>query len=479
MNAAPRILRVFSLALALLAMSAASASAAPDRDPKPHADGVDAAGSPLDMRAVTLGQRGTQLVMRITTEGEWEPGQLSVPGQAICIELFYGRLPTPRSRVCVRDAGEGAAGVAFTRLDPFGGIVAGGIVPAATTRPDARSVEAIFDPSAVHLGQGRYSWQAVSTWSCDPAASCNDFAPDNGNVIAQIRPLAEPRCFGAASRNPRFRCVNPELRRTVMPAPVDAETDANAPCVVVSRTVPFTCQFGVSTARSNRSIAVIGDSHAAHWRGAIEVVAQVRGWTGYSLTRSGCPLSMAAPDLVATERKSCASWRRAVFAWLGRHPEVRTVFVSQLAGLGVRAPRGRNAREYEIQGFLRAWRRLPRTVREVVVLRDTPVRTDETSLCVDRAMRRNQPVGQVCAFPRSRAVRRDPAAIAALRRGMSRVHLVDLTKFMCSPKLCYPVVGGVLVYKDQTHLTPLFASTLGPFLLSSVNRMYGRKAARR
>jgi hypothetical protein len=59
------------------------------------------------------------------------------------------------------------------------------------------------------------------------------------------------------------------------------------------------------------------------------------------------------------------------------------------------------------------------------------------------------------------------------------VHLVDLTQFMCSPRLCYPVVGGVLVHKDVTHLTPLFASTLGPFVLQSINRMYGAKAARR
>ncbi|MDP1848792.1 MAG: SGNH hydrolase domain-containing protein [Solirubrobacteraceae bacterium] len=466
------------MALALLALSAASAAAAPDRDPKPHADGVDAGASPLDMRSVTLGQRGTQLVMRVTTEGEWAPADLSALTQSLCINLYYGRLPTPRSRVCLRDAGEGDAGVAFTRLDPFGGTVAGGNVPAATTRPDTRSVEAIFDPSAVHLGQGRYSWQAVSRWSCDPAAPCADFAPDNGNVIAQIRPLAEPRCFGAASRNPRFRCVNSELRTTVTPAPIDAATDPNAPCVVVSETVPFTCQFGVQTTRAQRTIAVIGDSHAAHWRGAIEVVAQARRWTGYSLTRSGCPLSTATPDLEPTQRKSCAYWRRAVHEWFRRHPEVRTVFVSQLAGLGVRAPRGRSSREYEIQGFLKAWRRLPSTVREIIVLRDTPVRGDETSLCVDRAMRRRQRVGQVCSFPRSRAVRRDPAAIAALRRGMRRVHLVDLTKFMCSPKLCYPVVGGVLVYKDQTHLTPLFASTLGPFLLRSVNRMYGTMRSR-
>ena len=479
MTAAGRILRLFSCALAVLAVSATSAAAAPDREPRPHADGADAGASPLDLRAVTFGQRGTQLVLRIVTASEWEPADLNAPGHALCIDLFYGSLPTPRSRVCVFGDPEGDAALSLSRLDPFGNTVSSGFLPAAVSRPDDRSVQAVFDPSAVNLALGRYSWQALSKWSCEPADTCDDFAPDNGNVIAQIKPLAEPRCFGAASRNPRFRCVNPELRLTVIPTPDEALLTANAPCKIVSRQLPYTCEFGVSAPVAERTVALIGDSHATHWRGALEVVAQARGWRGYSLTRAGCPLSLAPPDIDRARRASCTRWRASVFAWFGRHPKVRTVFVSQLAGLGVRAPRGRNADEYEIQGFIRAWRRLPKTVREIVVLRDTPVARDSTPSCVQRAMLRRQRPGIACAIARRTAIRRDHAAIAAVRPGTARVRLIDFTRFMCSPKLCYPVVGGVLVHKDVTHMTPLFASTLGPFLLSSINRMYGNKSERR
>ena len=476
MNAAGRILRLFSCALALLAVPATSVAAGPDRDPAPHADAPDAGASPLDLRAVTFGQRGTQLVLRITTEGAWEVSQLSgAAGRALCIDLYYGQLPTPRSRVCVFDAGENKPGLTYVRLDPFGASAGGGIVKAAMTRADNRSVQAFFEPSAVNLSQGRYSWQAISKWSCDQPQSCDDRSPDNGNVIAQIQPLAEPACFGAAARNPRFRCVNRDLRLAVTPEPDEAVLTPNAACAIVSRELPYTCQFGVHANQPDRTIALIGDSHAAHWRGALEVVAQTRGWRGYSLTRAGCPLSTAAPDLDLARRQSCASWRNAVFAWFGRHPAVRTVFVSQLAGLGVRAPRGRDVNEYEVQGFVRAWRRLPDTVREIVVLRDTPVARDSTPACIERAIQRRRRAGETCALQRSRAIRRDAAAIAALRRNSPRVHLVDLTRLMCSPKLCYPVVGGVLVHKDVTHLTPLFASTLGPFLLRAVDRMYGPK----
>ena len=41
---------------------------------------------------------------------------------------------------------------------------------------------------------------------------------------------------------------------------------------------------------------------------------------------------------------------------------------------------------------------------------------------------------------------------------------------MCGARQCYPVVGGALVFSDETHLTQTFATTLGPFLLREVDK---------
>jgi SGNH domain (fused to AT3 domains) len=470
---AARILRNFSWLAIALVLPATSVAATPNRNPRPHADPADAPGSPLDLRAVAFGQRGTELALRITAAGEWEPAQLApAAGRSLCVAFYYGKLPTPRSRVCAFDKGGNAPGLQYVRLDQAGAIIENRAIAASVSRPDKRSLVAAFEPSSVNLGQGRYSWQAESVWSCAPPG-CADRVPSGGNVFARIRPLAEPRCFGAASRNPRRRCRNRALRLAVVPPPDEAILTPNARCAVISMDVPYTCQFGVRAAIANRTVALVGDSHAAHWRGALEVVAQARRWRGFSLTRSGCPLSTAPPDLPRSRRRSCSRWRSAVRRWFGRHPEVQTVFVSQLSGVGVRAPRGRNRREYQIQSYLRAWRRLPRTVRQIVVLRDVPFSTDDTPLCVERAMKRRRRAGLACAVPRDVAMRRDAAAEAAGRRGAPRVHVVNLTRHMCSPRLCFPVVGGVLVHKDKTHLTPLFAGTLGPFLLRRIERLLG------
>jgi hypothetical protein len=474
-NAGRRILRIFSFALVALAVLPSAARAVEvNRDPLPHSDRLDTAGSPLDIRTVSLGQRGTELILRIATAGQWEPWDLSPQlGRALCVKLFYGELATPRARICAYDRGEARTGITYARLDPFGNTVENRIVSADIYRADKYSLRAVFEPSTVNLRQGRYWWQAESTWACEQPDGCNDEAPDNGNVIAQIRPLAEPRCFGAASRNPRYRCSNRALRLAVMPTPADAALTPNARCAIVSMRVPYTCQFGVRAAIANRTVALLGDSHAAHWRGAIEVVAQARSWRGFSLTRSGCPFSTAVPALEKKRRQSCQEWRRAVRRWFTRHPQVQTVFLSQLATADVRAPGSMSEREYRIRGFIRAWRMLPRTVRQIIVLRDTPFSTPNSPLCVERARSNRRPAGVACAIARRRAVRNDAAAVATRRDRSRRVHLVDLNSHICSRRMCFPVVGGVLVHKDTTHLTSLFAGTLGPFLLRRVSRLLG------
>ena len=77
-------------------------------------------------------------------------------------------------------------------------------------------------------------------------------------------------------------------------------------------------------------------------------------------------------------------------------------------------------------------------------------------------------------MPRSSALARDAARRGGRALRSERVHTVDLTRFFCDARTCYPVVGGALVYKDNTHLTTVFAATLGPYLRRAVERAIGQ-----
>jgi len=458
-----------SLIVVLCAVASARAASLPG-GPKPHADAADVAGSPLDLQQVTLGQQGTELVLSLTTAADWDPRQLRTDaGRSLCVRLHYGRLPNARGRICVVASGTEAS-LRYTRLDPFGSPTPEiRALAAIVSRPDARSLEATFSPAAVNLNVGRYSWQAESRWTCPPETACVDRLPDNGNVIGRIRPLVTPRCFGAAARNPRRRCRNAALRLAVVPTPQDALISPNSACQPIAARKLYPCAFGSRRAVARRTFALVGDSHAAHWRSALEVVARTRGWRGISLSRSGCPYSTARPDLSRARRSGCAAWRRAVRRWFADRPSVDTVFFSQLAGADLLVP-GRDSFEGQVAGYIRAWRRLPRSVRHIIVIRDTPTAAENSPVCIQRAMSRGRRAGLACAIPRAQVLPPDPAAAAVRRMRSPRVKVIDLSPFMCSRRFCFPVVGGALVHKDKTHLTEVFGSTLGPFLLRRINQ---------
>ena len=284
---------------------------------------------------------------------------------------------------------------------------------------------------------------------------------------AAATPTPKMRCFGAPARDPLHPCRNAALRTRVFPTPDDAVLYPNAPCDPLPGSQPYQCTFGVQEAQAKATVALLGDSHATHWRGALLTLTKAYGWHGVSMTRSGCPFSKAEPVLPGKLKQECVAWRDAVYAWFAAHPEVRTVFISQHPGDVVVPPGSTDARTKH-RGFRDAWKALPTTVKHIIVIRDTPYVTTRTPDCVTRALHRHEDAGRVCELSRRRALKRDHAAEAAVTYDIPGVRLIDMTSFMCDRHDCFPVVGGALTHKDEGHITVVFSDTLGPYLLRKV-----------
>ncbi|HEX2085002.1 MAG TPA: SGNH hydrolase domain-containing protein [Solirubrobacteraceae bacterium] len=310
--------------------------------------------------------------------------------------------------------------------------------------------------------------------SAAPAAA-QTAAPEDGGEQAEQPSF--PRCFGAASRDPLQPCRNPRLARMVRPKPFDALLEPNSPCTFLEKEGELSpCAFGVPQEQASETIALIGDSHAAHWRAALDHVMAAKRWYGISMTKAGCPLSTAVSDLPQPLERECIRWKRQLFEWFGRHPEVTTVITSNHTGGKVVGAKGRDYQAH-VEGYTQALAQLPPTVQRIFSIRDVPRNTRNSMDCVAEAIRRRRNAGPACAVPRRYALKRDPAKPAARRSDPRRVQFIDMTHFMCSSRLCLPVIGGALVHKDQTHLTRVFATTLGPYLLRYVDRGLEHMAA--
>ena len=293
-------------------------------------------------------------------------------------------------------------------------------------------------------------------------------ADERGTSAQSASVVARP-CFGAAARNPAGRCVDPSLRFTVYPTPDDAVLQPWAPCQPRAFAgLMYPCAFGADGSGQPATVALIGDSHAGHWRAAVDVVVRARGAAAVSITRSGCPFSMARVITPSRDQAAtCRRWNRDVLAWLGHHPEISTIFLSQRATATYVKSGATSNFDAAVRGDAALYRALPATVKSIIVIRDTPLHSSAAQDCVRRAFARRQHVGPRCARLRAKALRRDPA-VAAARLVRGRAHVLDMTPFFCSDARCYPVVGGALVHKDIDHITTVFARTLGPFMVGRV-----------
>ena len=194
-----------------------------------------------------------------------------------------------------------------------------------------------------------------------------------------------------------------------------------------------------------------------------------------SITRSGCPYTRATARLdPASRRNACLSWNREVPRWLAANPKVSTVFVVAHfdSSIVVKDPRNQ---------FKAKMTRLHAGVGGAAAVREADhrhprhaevdARHAELRAGGDRqAQERRRDVRACRAAWRSTATPRPPRPS---RKPAKRVKLIDMTSFFCSATQCFPVVGGALVYKDISHLTDVYASSLGPYLLRKVRSLNG------
>jgi peptidoglycan/LPS O-acetylase OafA/YrhL len=323
-------------------------------------------------------------------------------------------------------------------------------------------------------------------WTLVPAAACTALviavtALGSSYVDAQVRKDAlltrqtlagHPSCFGAAAIDPEHPCENPGLAFTVVPTPLQATKQRNSPCDVIQTLDRVrVCAFGASPADSAGTIALVGDSHASHWRAALQVVADAKRWRGLSITHTGCPFSKAIAVLDEPAKSQCIAWNREVPAWFDGHPEVHTVFVVEHSGGKVIVPRGQTMFEAQVAGYRSVWNALPASVRHIVVIHDTPRVHADTFACIERVIAKHQRPARRCTVARAQATQRDPAVVAAARMRSTRVQSIDMTSFFCDTRRCYPVIGGALVYKNIDHLTDVYAASVGPFLLRRIDHL--------
>jgi peptidoglycan/LPS O-acetylase OafA/YrhL len=223
-----------------------------------------------------------------------------------------------------------------------------------------------------------------------------------------------------------------------------------------------TCVFGAS--HSARTVVLFGDSHAVQWFNPVRTAANGEAWRLITVLRAGCPASDFDPHPISSSTSICKDWRsHAIEKIVAIRPSA--VVMASYTGATIRGFRTEAPISTEDLrlGTRRTLEELEHAGVPIVVLRDTPLPPFDMLACVERRVLHQLHSAETCDFDAS--VARNDAAFAAERAaadGLANIKFLDLSDLICPGKSCPATQGGLLVYRDDNHLTGTFAETLAP-----------------
>jgi hypothetical protein len=228
-----------------------------------------------------------------------------------------------------------------------------------------------------------------------------------------------------------------------------------------ARTVPD-CEYG--DREGDITVALVGDSHAAHWFPAVERVAKARGWRLVVMTKVSCPFTEMPLENTIQKRDypECTDFVQDAIRRLQRiRPDL--VITSQLRWFHPQ----RSADESPTLQGQAIGRALDQVPGRKVIIVDTPWNDQDAPGCLSR----NQRDVRACAVPRSMTTwggvpEREEAAAK-----VADAALLDFTRVLCERGGCPVAADGMIRYRDDHHFTATFARSLAPVLDRALQRV--------
>nr|WP_202477888.1 acyltransferase family protein [Streptomyces sp. SID5470] len=309
---------------------------------------------------------------------------------------------------------------------PWKGIFAGGTAVAGTAGAAAFAMTVLplnLSASAVAAGSGTVGWSGTESV--------------RGSVVhKQLSAVAR----GALPKSPddqtHYGCIdNTDVEEFVL----------RDNCVIGDRT-------------GERSVVVIGDSHAWQWGDAFDEIGRKLHAKIVTMAKGGCSPEVYAiknPEL-NREYSECDSWRRTAFEEIKKlKPDVVVVT-------------NRVRQEATEAGAEKAFQALEESGAEIVYLTDTPQPGRNVPDClathIDDVTACNPAQDKAIEYTDYRAMEQK---VAERHGGV----VIDTLPAFCADDVCPTVIGDQIVYFDASHITAGYAKSLVPFLQPTLKKV--------
>jgi hypothetical protein len=231
------------------------------------------------------------------------------------------------------------------------------------------------------------------------------------------------------------------------------------------------CAFGNTV--SPTTIVLFGDSKAAQWFSAFEIIANQQGWRLIAYTKQGCPTARVTINLWSMKRgyPECSIWRDSV---LERITELKPALVVLGNTDGQVSPTRLSLQQWK-EGTRATVKLLDEAGIPTLSLHDTPGMPMDIIKCLSQAAGGKRAV-ESCAVARTKAVHNEVfQATKDATEDLPLASTLDLSDYICDADTCPPVRNGIIAYHDAAHLSDGYARTLAPIIERRIVPIVTRK----
>jgi peptidoglycan/LPS O-acetylase OafA/YrhL len=227
------------------------------------------------------------------------------------------------------------------------------------------------------------------------------------------------------------------------------EVYTNGCHLVVEELEPRTCVYGDQSSATH--VLLFGDSHAAQWFPAMKALAETKGWKLDVMTKSGCPTAAISQNNQLRDGR-CDTWRANVVAWVQNNTPDLVVMTARAYG----STRG----DVWTKGLTDTVGKMYGSAGRVLVLGDSPDMNDDVPKCLAEHL----DDATACVTPRNDAVNTDVLEAERSVASQYQAMFEPTTDWVCTLDGCPVIVGNVLMYRDDNHLTTNAVLLLQPYL---------------
>ena len=222
---------------------------------------------------------------------------------------------------------------------------------------------------------------------------------------------------------------------------------------------------------ADRTLVLIGDSHARAWIPAFNKIIEAGDWQAYYLVKPQCTaahvtVASTESDQPFTDCSDFQEW--AMQQVISLHPDLVVVASSPPVNGVFDGDERHESIEATVpllrQGYDKLFLELSASAEQVALLRDVPKSPHDPATCLTNGT----PSLDECMFkPEERSqLLGDVAVVSAESSGAM---VVDPTPWLCYQGECPIVIGGKISYRDTDHLTTEYAAELWGELGTALN----------